>query len=171
MTVLGSGFAISKDWEGFREAQFPIGAWEADVSVTGDASGGARQISITFRQTGQAPSALAYSLEDISLQDLDDNTKNVQVFSSGFKLIKQLLFNVGASAGGTFASVNQLNTRGLPLFLGRVEGVVGAALTIQTSNVDLALFNVRAEGYTWSQRSILTPGGYQRPLTNPWGQH
>lgn len=172
MTIVASGSPINKGWEGYDNPSLPIGAWEFDLGVTGDASGGVREVDIVFKESGAPLSALAYSIEHLSLQDLDNTTQNVSLFTSGFVLLKQLLLSVGTFSPGNFASSNQLIARGIPLFLGQIQPVAGggAIVHIQINNDDLELFNVRAEGYTWSQRSILARGGYQKPLTSPWNR-
>lgn len=169
MTVQALAGIINKGWEGFEAIQLPIGAWQASGSVTGDVSGGTREFLVIFRTTGDPVSAMAYSLEDLSVQDTDVSTKQLNVSTSGFKLLKQRRMTIGTPSGGNVASLLNLWDV-LPLFMGQLQGISGAQLRISTSNVNLDDLIVSAEGYMWDARTILAPGGYLRPTNSAFGR-
>jgi len=159
------------DWQGFDDPRLPVAAWFAQGTLTGDASGGARLIDIRFRNTGDPLSALTFSLERLSLLDTNDSSKNAQIFTSGFILLQNYFMSLTSSGGGSFASISVDRLSGFPLFLGTLSPVAGgqSALSIQTTNVDLADFIIRAEGWLWSQRTKSQLGGFMRPVGGPWG--
>ena len=170
MSVLAVVTVNRKLWQGFSERSLPTGAWDADGGVTGDASGGNRQLDVVFAPLGVA-TGLAWSIERLTVQDLRDATTTGQLFSAGFDLLQNVSFNLQQSAGGSYSAIPMQDLSMLPIFLGVPAGLPSGAATvsIQMDNSNGNLANVRLEGYMWDQRTVSTPGGYQRPRGSPWG--
>lgn len=168
MSVTTTALAIRQPWQGFMRAELPIGSWRSKLELTGDGSGGVRQLTIIFRGAVETRSALAYSMERMSCQDTDNLAKNVQGETAGFDLETQFLARV--EQGVTIAALRDGTNEITRHFLGVAErAAASVVLIIQTPNVTGEVFTVEAEGYIWSQRSINAEGGYQVPVTTPWG--
>lgn len=169
MSVSAAGNIGRKLWQGFPQRNLPIGAWETDQGVTGNASGGSRTIVWTFAQQNEA-NAIAWSIEQIAVQDLRDANTTFQLFTSGFDLLTHVSVNLRASASGSFATVPLEDMDGLPIFLGvpnKAQGVGAATLYLQLDNSNGALCNARLQGYIWGPRTTSAAGGYLRPR-GPW---
>lgn len=173
MAVIAQIVVESRRYSGWTDARYPIGYWQASLSVTGDATGGGLAIDLVFQ--GAAPPSLnsqMYSVERIS----------ASAASAGDKTAKLTAVNMGGPANQGFTheySVtmqaqsafsrsaiegNQLTF--LPWFLGsqRTPGIT-ASLSILHVNDDTVVFQFEAEGYRWGPRSVLVDGGPQRPPT------
>jgi len=173
MAVVGQQVIESRRYSGWTDPRYPIGYWQAALTVAGDASGGSLAIDLVFQTA--APSLLnsqMYSVERIGISTNDAVNRNMQVapVNMGGPL------NQGFSAGYTFlmdaiTGVVRSSSRAsmftmLPWFLGQQrQAGTTASLSLIADNLDTILFTFEAEGYRWAPRSVLVDGGPQRPPT------
>ena len=165
MTVSENADILQKPWQGYRNAQFPIGAWDVNQAVTGDGSGGQQQVNIFMRPAATDFQAMAYSIERLSISHTDNTARSGTIGSGGFSLDTLQSFSLSSTA--TVAAIRDFDR----IFLGvAAKGASLALVTFLIVNVDLSIFSVLAEGYVWGQRSIAAEGGYQVPPSTPWGR-
>lgn len=165
MSVSETQPALRRADRGFLNPSYPQGVWAGAATLTGDGSGGSRTVTFNLQDASEAFSALAFSVERVSLNDTDDNSKQCGITTGGFLLLHRQ--NVGLSAGGLGAARIQGNDMPVRMFLGRtIAGV--STLMFEVANANGGVFNVRVEGYWWSVRSINAEGGYRLPADSPW---
>lgn len=172
MTVSVDARVETRPFSGFNDPALPTGSYIAQVGVAGDASGGIVLIDFEFMNEGNPLNNQMYNLEQISI---DTSTAASEVFEMETLNMDRLAPTRGASpkkwrwvtSAGIAASmlpVQQLS--GLPLWLGapNQEAPSGSALLrFNCTNTDLRLYAITIEGYIWGPRSVLAPGGPQRP--------
>jgi len=168
MVVLATAPIIRLSWEGYENRALPIGAWKTDISATGDASGGTVQLSAQFTQAGAKASGLAYSVEQFAAQSTEVTEVICGARSSGFDQLFQIGMSLISNGFDALVDGRHLN---LPWFLGQLQVPVSGQglLTVTMTNTNTISYTVSLMGYVWSERSILARGGYQRPVTAPWG--
>ena len=163
-------------WRGFDDPAFPSNAWIAQRSTDGDASGGNIANRIIFQLATDALSARLYNIEQLHISQVTNAViqAQIEIVNMGHLAVDRALtdyryalaLNAGASAGGI--SPSSLNH---PLFLG-APNMAGAqshvGIEIPNAGAGETLI-VTAWGYVWEPRSILAPGGLQRPLGSPFG--
>jgi len=177
LSVIGQIVVESRRYSGSLDARYPIGYWQAALSVSGDATGGLVGIDLVF-QTANGPARLnsqLYSVERFSAVQNDGTSKVLTIAAVNMAGPRNRGFNheytvamTGRTGGGRAAlAAEALNL--VPWFLGsqRTPGIV-ASLSLVTSNVDTVITTFEAEGYRWSARSVLVDGGPQRPPTGPY---
>jgi len=175
VSIVGQVVVESRRYSGWIDPRYPIGYWQAALSVTGDVTGGTLGIDLVF-QPAVGPNFLnsqMYSVERFSISSGGLGSATVVRlratnmggpsnlgFQNEYAITLELL---GASLGN--AGLTR-DLAFLPWFLGsqRSPGTT-AALSLATGNVDDVAFRLEAEGYRWSARSVLVDGGPQRPPT------
>ncbi len=163
MSVAETQPATRKNWQGFRESRYPIGAWQGNANVVGDSGGGTRTLTIVL-QEGDLQS-LAFSVERLMLTLSEDTAQAGLMRSGGFELGYDMAFRIENT--GTVAATRADFWR--RVFLGITARTAGTAdISFIVSNVDAGIFIVQVEGYIWGPRSSQAPGGFQVPVTSPW---
>lgn len=169
MSISAFGVITYRPFRAYDDPGLPAGTWLAVGSVTGDGSGGNRQIVIDISLAANPLDSRFYSLEQYSFGDTVNADNDVVVGINGFdntpigNKIAGFVDRVEASQALSRQAPGGLS-RGL--FIGQ-QGVVGTGTDITTliANSSGALFVVSFEGYFWTPRSILAPnGGLRRPI-------
>jgi len=165
MTIVTSLAASRRAYPGYDEPNLPLWSWAQEVSVIGDASGGTRTASIIFAPTTGPKVSLLWSLEQISVFDTDNNSKNLDLMFEGFdQVLGTALYRLNVGDGVLFASIPLQNYPQFPLWLGghRQEGSP-AQINLVAANINGTVLAFGAQGYVWGSRSASIPGGPQRP--------
>ncbi len=170
MTTLLQVLIRPRPFSGSLDPRYPLGLWLASVSITGDATGGDKQASVMFASAFQEHNRNFYSLEQIGMQDgspVDQrasmSTDNMDSDGSA-PLTHQITLDMLTNEGGNSAITPAASEAIRGLFLGRqrLAGQV-AQLNFRLDNVNTVILDVSVQGYYWGPRSILAPGGLQRP--------
>jgi len=161
-------------FSGWLDPRYPIGFWQAALTLTGDVSGGALGIDLLF-QTANGPARLnsqMYSVERLGIRSSSFANRDVRVGAlnmggprnEGFN--QEYAFRLEAIAGPDDGALLGADLAFLPWFLGsqRTAGIT-AALSLSADNINGESYTFEAEGYRWSPRSVLVDGGPQRPPT------
>jgi len=173
MSVIGQIVVESRRYSGWVDPRYPIGYWQAALTVTGDATGGSVGVDLVFQ--GAVPAFLnsqMYSVERLSVLLGADTSRNLRISAinmggpdnQGFIHQYTVLILNQDSVVGSAIRGDQLTF--LPWFLGsqRARGIT-TSLSLVSANVDTVAVTFEAEGYRWSPRSVLVDGGPQRPPT------
>lgn len=167
MSVLAELASRRRAFPGYQDPRYPLYIWVGQTVVVGDATGGTRVASIILA-TGLGPKvSLLWSLEQLSVLDSDNVSKNSDLTFSGMdELLGTQITKLTIVDGITTASLSPRETPSLPLYMGaHADQSIAAALTLTTTNVDAAVLVLAAQGYVWGSRSRSIPGGPQRPPT------
>jgi len=173
MAVVAEIVVESRRYSGWIDPRYPIGYWQAALTVVGDATGGNLGISLVFQSAlAVSLNSQLYSVERLSIVAEDSINRIVKLSgvnmggpaNLGFTHEYAVSLEVITGPGGT--AVRGQDMAFLPLFLGsqRIPGIT-ASLSLLTSNTNDTVFRLEAEGYRWSPRSVLIDGGPQRPPT------
>jgi len=168
----------TRPYSGYADPSLPIASWIAQGGSAGDASGGQIFMEFNFQLNGLPHVSEMYNLEmfvaDTSTSSGREcilETRNMDALAPQRPLTDQRWEAQTRAASGVPASAFELDSTQLPIWLGapnRVEGDSG--LRIQWPNIDLVLFLVTLQGYIWGPRSVLAPGGPQRPPNGFFGR-
>jgi len=176
VSVIAQIVVESRRYSGWLDHRYPIGYWQAALSLTGNASGGVLGIDLVFQ--GAVPAFLnsqIYSVERFAIRSNDVADRDMTVVAvnmggpanQGFnhEYNVPVLFTTDAGRASMAASAMAL----VPWFLGsqRTPGIT-ASLSLVADNIDPVIVTFEAEGYRWSPRSVLVDGGPQRPPTGPY---
>lgn len=174
MAVIQQIVVESRRYSGWIDPRYPIGYWQAALSVTGDATGGDLAIDLVFQ--GAEPPFLnsqLYSVERLSVSSSEATSRAAMVLAvnmggpanQGF--LHRYMFTLQGTNFATRSAGRAEQFGGLvPWFLGsqRTAGIT-ASLSIGLGNINGVTYEFEAEGYRWSPRSVLVDGGPQRPPT------
>ena len=159
-----------RGYTGFADPSLPGGMWASQGSVLGDASGGVRIAQVVFQPSTSLRSSLFFSLERLYVFDIDNNAKVGDVSTNNFALapnvggLVALNGNLVAGASGAVLSSEAQEAIDRGHLLG-VQNTPNTELALNyfTTNVDGIILAVVFQGYFWTARSILAPGGPSRP--------
>lgn len=84
MAVIAVGGPDFRIHQGNVDPRYPIGSWTAQVTATGDLSGGTVTTQILFRGAALSPLPLGFSLEVLTAERVDAAAQDVEVIVSGF---------------------------------------------------------------------------------------
>jgi len=164
----------TRPFNGWDDPSLPLGYWVANTFLTGTASGGEQTISVIFSASATPLNSNFYSLEQLTLQyvtttarPISVRTGNMDMGSLGGAVDMGVI--VQLVAGTTHGGIAMMSPRDAEYFKGIWLGsprlsTADAKLTAQADNTNGAPFVFAAQGYYWGPRSILTPGGPQRPV-------
>ncbi len=173
MSVSGNFRVDTRPYSGYVDPALPIGSYIAQAGIAGDATAGVVLINFLFQLSANRRITESYNLEQVSI-DTDANsanrgsmaTLNMDSLSPDRQASPQK-WTFLTSIDGVSDSSLLLTDRGvLPLWLGSPAlpaGSSAAGLRFTFLNVDLRLYAVTIQGYIWGPRSVLAPGGPQRP--------
>jgi len=158
---------------GFPDDSLPIGYWAVSGLTLGDASGGTREVQLEFNPATAPRGAVFFSLEQVTVHDGNNAAKQGEFRTVNMDPIPGLsavaITNRWAGdleAGAASAMLNpatQTVLRGW--WLGRqAVAAVATQFRFLTTNSDLNILTVTAQGYLWGPRSQNAPGGPSRPL-------
>lgn len=151
------------------DARFPLGVWQANVSVVGDLTGGTASASVQMRPSTEPALFLAFSLDHLSAsrEDLNSLGQHPRL------VITQ--FSPGGVDGSTVdyqhvleiftgPSQQQLSEWKLgPMFLGSpVRGQSSEILIEWATNTNTTVYRLRARGQIWLYEGMLDIGGAQQ---------
>lgn len=154
-------------WGGLS-SPFPSGVWISAGAVTGDATGGVRQLSMLFNE--QPSWSELISLEQYStFDDEQTNQRDVLIHAAGFDneipngIRQRWVIPMFQAANEQSISPSELHG----LFLGgQAIPTVSTSLLWEINNSDGNVFEVVAQGYIWTAEARSIPGGPQIPVTS-----
>lgn len=162
MTVSTITSFVRRPWGG-APPPFPSGIWVAGETVTGNVSGGFRQVQILFNE---APTwSQIVSLESYSFFTGEAAAGVVEIVPSGFDNdldpgVNDVSFvPIIAGVDRTSQEPNMVRS----MFLGRGKQGTTNSVIFRTVNVDAVTFQVKAHGYIWDAQSLAIPGGPRKP--------
>lgn len=171
MSVVATIDTEYRAWGGYEDRREPSAMWVAQLTVTGDATGGTRNARIVFNQATAVRLSRYFSIENLSVRDSNNVAKDCQLTVNNLdplagiaKLQEYGLALIQTQIAAELDPASALVMRGL--FLG-VQGVIGieTGISIFVDNVNLAALSIAAEGYVWGARSASAAGGgIIRPL-------
>jgi hypothetical protein len=168
VTIQAFQAVLLRKFSGWLDHRYPEGMWYVRGEVTGDASGGDRQIFCAFQFAAEAPlSGRMFSLEQAFVNDANSVDKVVRLRTSnmddfqGSTMTNNMPVSLLATEGG---SACWSGADFMPIWLGSAAAAAtDVLLTLDADNVDTAAIRLMAQGYYWSPRSVLIDGGPQRP--------
>jgi len=164
----------TRPYSGYAEPAFPIASWIAQGSIIGNATGGSATIVLQISAGEATPVSEMYNLEQLHVDTQAPVTEQI-IMATQFmdnlapnRPAAEQSWVIPLTTTGANDSVMALiQNAGLPIWLGAPLAVFGAgvssALTFEWQNVNLQASEVTAQGYIWGPRSVLAPGGPQRP--------
>lgn len=173
MAIVAQIQVEGRRYSGWVDPRYPIGYWQAALTVTGDATGGGLGIDLIFQTGGPAVlNSQMYSVERFSIASGNATVLPVRLSAvnmggpanEGF--LHRYIVSLDPATGVSGLAVSTRDLAFLPWFLGsqRTAGIA-ASLSLTTDNINGIFFEFEAEGYRWSPRSVLIDGGPQRPPT------
>jgi len=162
---------------GYDSPTLPIAAWIGQAGIVGDASGGNIIFDFVFQDTDGPQISELFNFEQLSMdisssaqnRDISIETVNMDSLSRNRPASEQRWQTLVSAVSGTANTELQPGWI-LPLWLGapsRFEGL--SSLRFVTVNVDLLFYAITVQGYMWGPRSMLAPGGPQRPVGAMFG--
>lgn len=179
MAVSGNFRVETRPFSGYRDPALPIGSYIAQAGIAGDASGGGLFINFLFQLSADRRVTELYNLEQISI-DTDANlaqrglisTLNMDSLSPTRPASPQKWSFVTSQDSVSDSALLISDLLNHPIWLGSPalpSGSSAAGLRLAFLNVDLRLYAATIQGYIWGPRSVLAPGGPQRPVNGFFG--
>lgn len=179
MTIVANFPFRRLPYRGYDDPSLPVGIWWGSGTVVGDASGGTAQVRFEFAAEGVPVSGDIFNLEQLSVllsvlanEDGFLTTVGLAPASNLPAFDRIWALELGAIGSGSGNSALSFNRPQLPLFLGTRRGDVDdvALLAVGVDNPTVTdSLSASAMGYIWEARSILAPGGPQRPARSLFG--
>jgi len=174
MSIIVISRPVTRPFGGMGGA-YPIGTWFSNAVVTGDASGGTREMQVDFRRGTLPPNGLAWSIEALTVQDNQLSSK------TGFVLLSNadrdptnqqirrfgavISLEVGGGSTRAFLSPADQEFFRKGWYLGR-QGLstVSFSISVIFANVLNAVNAMTIEGYVWDATAQALLGGPRRPV-------
>lgn len=162
-------------WAGYDDPSLPEAAWVTQGGVSGDVTGGTMQLRVVFLEASSRQSARMFNLEQFHIHLGTNVTLQGQTLTEnmGHLTAQRGLTTVGwgftvtARASLSEAPIDHLSKA---IWLGAPNLIGGrSSLAFAVANTDGSSINLSAYGYVWGPRSVLAPGGPQRPVNSPFG--
>lgn len=162
----------TRPWRGYDDPSLPEYQWFGQGLLAGDASGGTITVDLLFKFSGQALNGQLWNVEQLAVSSGEGTLTGCSLIT----LNLDFLTNVRAAALRAWTlPLTQAITNGdaqtppdvlpKPLFLGQANGAaLVAGLRFVVDNAAAGQLNVSASGYVWGPRSVMAPGGIQRPV-------
>lgn len=178
MTILAIAPVRRLAYRGYDDPSLPLGIWWGSGTVVGDASAGQQFVRIQMSEEGQAVDGLIYNLEQFSMLISEATDRDAFVRTTGlapqsglpaFDRIWHVRLQELEGVGNTGVGEGRPQ---LPLLLGTKRGGADALASLDIGTANLTASNsvsASALGYVWGPRSILAPGGPQRPARSLFG--
>ena len=173
MTVSGQFRVDTRPYSGYTETGLPIGSYIAQAGIAGDASGGSVIINFLFQPSEEQRVSESYNLEQLAIDISDGSSISLLIATQNMDNLapernaSPQKWALDGAPHQSDAAMPLASLAGLPLWLGspaRVAPSSEAGLRLTFLNVDLRLYAVTIQGYIWGPRSVLAPGGPQRPI-------
>lgn len=172
MTIRTNFRTEMRPFTGYDDPALPVGAWVAQGSITGDVSGGFVQMTFLFQFGQQEHNSQLYSVErayiEVGEAAVTDHvgfiqTRNMDRMAPGRALFQR--WAIRTLTDGSNNSVSAFASQaGFPMWLGQpFAALLECGVEVQFENINLAGFACVLQGYVWGPRSIIAPGGPQRP--------
>jgi len=161
-----------RPYSGYDDPSLPTGRWIGKARGTGNATGGSVFLSLLFTRAEEPRMANLYNVEQIAFDievvgDFDGQlrTLNMDTLSPVRAAPEQRWACPLTSDGANNSAVSLTVLAGLPLWLGTPNlNNADSGIRFESPNQDMEDFNVLAQGFVWGPRSVLAPGGPQRPI-------
>jgi len=164
-------------WRGSDVPGEPVGVWFASGTTVGDASGGAIRVRFNFGHEGDPISGDYFNVEQLSVLLSTGIETNMFLTTTNMTpgpqnaIDRVWQLRVLACPGIGQSALRDLTPK-LPIFIGarlRDAESVGS-LTVGGANPTATdSLSATAMGYIWEGRSLLAPGGLQRPVGSIFG--
>lgn len=174
MSVLARFRVDVRPYSGYNDPALPISGWIAQGGAVGDASGGNLTMDFNFMDGEEIPRiSELFNLEQIAIdttggsEGLFMETRNMDNLSPARAGSPQKWAWIVSVVLGNAALRNDATPKGpLPIWLGAPNQDAPsseAGLRFTWANTNLRLYAITIQGYRWGPRSVLAPGGPQRP--------
>jgi len=176
--VVSADFRIDvRPYSGYADPSLPIAAYVGQGAQIGDASGGNVNFSFIYQRNDDAQISEMFNLEQLALDTsinggtvgsmrlvaMDSLAANRPMFGQIWRIITE-------NTQGSSDSALDIKALALPLWFGSPNREEGDGLVrFIFPNVDLELYAVTIQGYIWGPRSVMAPGGPQRPVGSLFG--
>jgi len=172
VTVLLTSRVDTRPYAGYDDPSLPIASYIGQAAVAGNATGGIVVITFPFQIAEALRVTELFNLEQYACETNNGVSEQVVIrtvqmdslVSNIRPLVEQRWVSncIGAGNGVSATVVQDLG--GMPIWLGAPSSQgFDAGLSFQFTNVDLRIYVVTVMGWMWGPRSILAPGGPQRP--------
>jgi len=166
-----------RPYSGHVEPWLPTGSYIAEGGSIGDASGGSVFMNFLFAKEPDPRQSEMYNIEQMAM----DVTPIGGVVRALFRTLQ--MDNLAPTRiaspqkwqvelGTDLVDEHALNLSflaGLPLWLGAPSAATDCGVRFEFDNLDGTLYAVTIQGFIWGPRSVLAPGGPQRPLGGRFG--
>ena len=168
-----------RPYSGYVEPALPIAAYVGQGVLVGDASGGTMDMSFIYQRNDDAQISEMFNLEQIAFDSgiavgqgvsmrlvaMDSLSQNRPMFGQIWSLQTDGI--LGEADSALAISSGSM----LPLWFGSPNRDEGDGLVRFTiPNVDFLIIGCTIQGYMWGPRSVLAPGGPQRPIGSLFGR-
>lgn len=166
-------------YRGYDDPSLPVGIWWGSGVLVGDASGGTQQIRFLAKVEGDPVSGDMLNLEQIMAFVSTSTATSAFLSPVGFSPSRELpgvdalyrfqLDNLSSALGNS--AIGHEHPK-LPIFIGATRGGADTLSTIAFGITNLTAtdsLSVSMMGYIWEARSLLAPGGLQRPPNGLFG--
>ena len=165
-------------FNGFMDPSFPVGFWEFEATLTGDGTAGQNNIRAIFTETGAALNEQLYNIEQIltrrSTAVVEQGTMDIQGWGTnravGGGVSRALVMEFPAPAGYVAITSHDHGKLNVPIWLGgQRKAGTQSYVELVTTNTSGVSQKIHMVGYIWHARSVLSPGGPQRPPGSLFG--
>jgi hypothetical protein len=165
-------------YNGFLNPALPVGFWEFEQTLTGDGTAGQNNIRAIFTETGAELNEQLYSIEQIltrrTTATAEAGTMDIQGWGTnravGAGVSRGLVMEFPAPAGYVAITSHDQGKVQLPIWLGGQRKAGGQVyVELVTTNTSGVTQKIHMLGYIWHARSVLSPGGPQRPTGSLFG--
>lgn len=179
MTVFSTFRVDTRPYSGYADPSLPIAAWIASGTTTGNGTGGSLFMDFIVQVAETTRVTELFNLEQIAVHTDASGaivgilrTEQMDVLNPNVRATEVQEWVLPLVANGVADSALNLNNlSGLPIWLGApTDGDVDAGLQLEFLNVDTIVFHATLQGYMWGPRSVVAPGGPQRPPFGYFGR-
>lgn len=173
MSVFAEAHIDIRPYSAYEDPSLPVASWISQLGIVGDGSGGIARINFLIEREGQVRITELFNLEQIAVDTsslariFSLETNDMDNLSPARQVSPQIFaFTTTVTANGVSAMLPDQYTV-LPIWFGAPEQTGSAqdkGLRVTFNNSDGLLYLVTLQGYMWSPRSILAPGGPRRPV-------
>jgi len=179
VSVFGDFRIDTRPYSGYLDPSLPVATYIAQGTLLGDGTGGVLEISFLYQRADDAQISEMFNLEQIAVDTSRDGPIPVTMRLLGMDALapNRLAFGQIWSLtledrfSGATDSALPPGALPRPLWFGAPNREEGNGLVRFTfANADTELYAVTIQGYMWGPRSVLAPGGPQRPVGSLFGQ-
>jgi len=161
----------TRPYTGYVDPAFPIGAWIGSGRLLGNATGGVAQMNFLAQQSEAQRVTELYNIEQVAVS-VDHNstilaamfTEQMDVLNPNVRATQVQRWRILLTSDSNDAIMSLGDLAGLPIWLGApTDGGAAAGISFTFPNIDTRNYDVTVQGYIWGPRSMVAPGGPQRP--------